>query len=358
MNTRIQAATSFCRSFGFDRAGRVSRLALLELSPNDYSTAQRLQDLVIKPNIEPILEGFYRLLLQQPKFLEIVEPGAMRVHLRHTQSDYLLTLGLDFDTAHYFEERLRIGVIHARVGVPLSLYQCAYRSLQQLLIEHVPTCTADEYRTLLAFILKITTLDMSLAIETYHTTHVQSLEKSIESLHDRSIQLQRQSEIDEGTGLASRKHILAGLQRSISMAQREQTLLCLIMADLDWFKRINDSYGHLVGDEVLRDVAARIHSVVREFDSVGRYGGEEFMIILANKPESVVRRIAERILHRIEAEPVHYGILELPVTISLGVAYARPNDTLTALIARSDEALYQAKNAGRNRIMFASERAA
>lgn len=142
----------------------------------------------------------------------------MMVHLRQTQADYLLTLGVGFDTASYFEDRLRVGIVHARVGVPLSLYQCAYRALQQLLINHIPACAPDEYRAVTAFILKITTLDMSLAIETYHTSQVQTLEKSIESLHDKSVLLQRQGEIDEGTGLANRKHILAVLQRSLSMA--------------------------------------------------------------------------------------------------------------------------------------------
>lgn len=345
---------SLCRAFSFDHVARESRLALLELIPNDHSMAQRLQDVVIKPNIEPIIEGFYELLLRQPKFLEIVSSDEMRAHLRTTQSDYLLTLGLNFDSPAYFEERLRIGVIHARVGVPLSLYQCAYRALQQLLIDHTHSCAPDEYHALVGFILKITTLDMSLAIETYHTTQVRALEESVQSLHDRSVVLQRQAEIDEGTGLANRKYILEVSQRALSMAQRERTSLCLIIADLDWFKRVNDNYGHLVGDQVLRDIAARIHSVIREFDSVGRYGGEEFLIVMANKTEPAVRKIAERILRRVEDEPVHYGAFEIPVTISLGVAFARSGDTLTALIERSDKALYKAKNAGRNQIVFAS----
>ena len=352
MTIHIHAAESFCRTFGFDEATREQRLALLDLTATDHVMARRLQHAVIVPNVTRIVDQFYGLLLNQPEFVRIVEPGAMMAHLRETQTNYLLTLGLDFDGVDYFADRLRVGVVHARVGVPLSLYQCAYRALQQLLIEHISLGDYDAYRALVSFILKITTLDMSLAIETYYAARVHTLERSIASLHNKSNLLERQAEIDEGTRLANRKHILAVLQHSLSRAQQEQTPLCLMMADVDWFKRINDSFGHLVGDEVLRTVAARIHAVVREFDAVGRYGGEEFIIILANKTEPVVRSVAERILHSIQAEPVHYNVFEIPVTISIGIAFARPGDTLTSLIARSDAALYEAKNAGRNRIFF------
>lgn len=352
---QVKEIAELCEQFGFARThDRAARLALVELGDADHALARMFQQRVVVPHIDAIIDGFYRMLMRQPGFLAVVNTAAMLAHLHETQRTYVLSLGIDFASTAYFEERLRIGVVHARVGVPLSLYQCAMRALQQQLIDHIGADgTAEQRARFTAFILKITALDMSLAIETYHGVHISALEKSIVSLQDRSRVLQRETEIDAGTGLANRRHLLEVLETAIAHAQREQTPLGLIMADLDWFKRINDSYGHLVGDEVLRTTAARIHSVVREFDSVGRFGGEEFLIILANKSRAAVQKIAERILHRIDSEPVHSGASEIPVTISLGVAFARSGDTPAALIARSDEALYEAKKSGRNRIVFA-----
>lgn len=318
--------------------------------------ARALQARVITPHIDAIIEGFYRLLVQQPGFLSIVPTDAMLAHLRETQRDYVLSLGIDFRSARYFEERLRIGVVHARVGVPLSLYQCAMRALQQLLFDHIDAGETPEQRSLLgAFILKITTLDMSLAIETYHGMHVSALEKSIVSLRDRSQLLQREAQVDVGTGLANRRHILETLEAAIELAHREHTPLCLIMADLDWFKQVNDNHGHLAGDQVLRAVADRIHGVIREFDKLGRYGGEEFLIVLPNKSHDVIEKIAGRILDAIKATPIECGVgVEVRVTISLGIACLRTDDTLSTLIARSDAALYEAKNTGRDRIVFSA----
>lgn len=357
MSTRLDHVVDLCARFGFaDTESRMARLALLELTEADHGIARTLQKRVVMPHIDAIIEGFYRLLLRQPGFLAIVSTDAMLAHLRETQRAYVLSLGVDCDSAGYFEERLRIGVVHARVGVPLSLYQCAMRALQQQLFDHIDhTETAEARDLLIAFILKITTLDLSLAIETYHGSHVSALEKSILSLQDRSQLLQREAQIDAGTGIANRRHILEMLESAIELAHREHTPLCLIMADIDWFKQINDSHGHLAGDKVLRAVADRIHGVIRELDKVGRYGGEEFLIILPNKQHEVVYLVAERILQAVKFAPISCGTdIEVHVTISLGVACLRAEDTLSTLIARSDAALYEAKNAGRDRIVFSA----
>lgn len=355
VSTRLNHVAGLCEQFGFgDPQARGARLTLLELTDADHATARAFQARVIKPHLDAIIEGFYRLLVQQPGFLAVVGTDAMLAHLRETQRQYVLSLGLDFDSANYFEERLRIGIVHARVGVPLSLYQCAMRALQQQFFDHIdPAEPAAQRELLSAFILKITTLDMSLAIETYHGTHISALEKSIVSLRDRSQELQREAQIDAGTGLANRRHILETLETAIELAHREHTPLYLIMADLDWFKLINDSHGHLAGDKVLRAVADRIHGVIREFDKLGRYGGEEFLIVLANKQRDVIEKIAERILDAIKSTPIECGAgVEVHVTISLGIASLRPQDTVSSLIARSDAALYKAKNTGRDRIVF------
>jgi len=122
------------------------------------------------------------------------------------------------------------------------------------------------------------------------------------------------------------------------------------MADLDHFKRINDSHGHLVGDRILRDVATRMSTGARNSDVVGRYGGEEFLIIFDAAPLDVARELAERIRLRVMADPFVEQATELAVTVSLGVAQARDDDDVDSLTARADRAMYTAKRAGRNRV--------
>lgn len=109
---------------------RAVRFTLVELADADHALARLFQQRVVAPRIDVIIDGFYRLLMRQPGFLAVVNTEAMQAHLRETQRAYILSLGVNFDSAGYFEERLRIGVVHARVGVPLSLYQCAMRALQ------------------------------------------------------------------------------------------------------------------------------------------------------------------------------------------------------------------------------------
>lgn len=351
--TQALPSEPYCSLYGFDQAARTRRMALLELSPQDYKWGWQLQTEIIKPQLHAIIDGFYTMLLKQQEIHVFLQKGFEVAHLKKAQEDYLLSLGIQFNSAAYFEERLRIGVVHARVGVPLNLYQCAYRKLQQLLIDHIPhpiRAGQNGYQALLAFILKITTLDMSLAIETYHRSQVHVLETSLETLQDEATQLQHQTEIDELTGLANRKHILAILEKALLDSQRQHSALWVMMMDLDWFKKVNDTYGHLVGDKVLREVAARIQSALRDSDSVGRYGGEEFLVVLRNQPLATAQQIAERIREQITTRPIHTSNLEIPMTISVGLTCARRQDDVSSLIARADLALYKAKNAGRNQV--------
>jgi diguanylate cyclase (GGDEF)-like protein len=126
------------------------------------------------------------------------------------------------------------------------------------------------------------------------------------------------------------------------------------MADLDHFKRVNDTYGHMAGDEVLRDAARRIQSGLRSYDAVGRYGGEEFLMVLPGCDCDSGAAQAERLRQTLCGEPFRWGGVTLRVTCSLGVSWAvapAPEDA-DALVRSADEALYIAKNDGRNRIVL------
>ena len=346
----------YCEQFGFDADGRRRRLALLGLGAGDVACAEVLNRRVIAPNAEPIIEAFYDKLLAQDEFTEILNRGFDLDQLKRTQRLYLLSLGLQFDSAEYFEERLRVGVAHAHVSVPLGLYASAYAVLQQLILTHVPpeirTVDAD-YRLLVSFLLKITALDMSLASDIYHLAKVQGLESSLQAWRHVGKELRHKVETDTLTGAASHSQAIATLQRALHTAQRNDAPLCVAMVDLDFFKKVNDSYGHLVGDEVLRDVTARMRSSVRDFDTVGRYGGEEFIIILENAPLTTAKRIAERVRRHVAQSPIKVKDLKVRLTLSQGVAAAHKTDDVVSLLKRADTALYAAKAAGRNCVKLA-----
>jgi diguanylate cyclase (GGDEF)-like protein len=125
------------------------------------------------------------------------------------------------------------------------------------------------------------------------------------------------------------------------------------MADIDFFKKVNDTYGHLAGDEVLRAVTERIQSSLRDFDTVGRYGGEEFLIILPNTDLEMAKAVAERVRAKVAAQPVHVPGERIRVTISLGIACRLSDWEANQMIEQADAAMYAAKQAGRNRVAVA-----
>jgi diguanylate cyclase (GGDEF)-like protein len=127
------------------------------------------------------------------------------------------------------------------------------------------------------------------------------------------------------------------------------------MADLDHFKKINDTYGHIAGDAVLRETAARMRSLVRPYDAVGRYGGEEFMLVLPGCADKCAAGIAERVRRRIGDKPMDTPEGMVPVTVSLGVAESLMDAKRDAnfLVKAADAALYRAKEHGRNRVEVA-----
>ncbi len=347
-------SNELCLQFGFDTSAIGKRLNLLGLGgPAIPMIAEELQSHVIQPNVDTILEEFYGALEQTPEFQSMALDQGRINHLKMTQRKYLLSLGQDFDTPEYFEGRLRVGAAHERTGVSLSLYQSFYCQLQNMLLAHIPDeirQKPDAFAELAHFIIKITSLDMSLAIETYHSTEVNELEDSITICREESALLRRSLRFDAVTRVHSRAFVIQALEEKLTAAQEDGAPLCAVMADLDHFKEINDTHGHQVGDSILHDVATRMVTGARSSDVVGRYGGEEFLIIFEDASLDVARDLSERIRIRVLADPFIENSTPLHVTVSLGVARARESDDAEALIRRADLALYEAKTAGRNRV--------
>jgi diguanylate cyclase (GGDEF)-like protein len=159
---------------------------------------------------------------------------------------------------------------------------------------------------------------------------------------------------DALTGVWNRGAVREYLDQQLARSRREGTPLAVLLCDLDHFKRINDRHGHGTGDNVLREVAKRIRQSLRAYDGVGRYGGEEFLLVLSGIDPANARIVAERIRQCVCAGPVASGSRELAVTLSMGLACGggREVDAQT-LVRLADEALYRAKRAGRNRVEVA-----
>jgi diguanylate cyclase (GGDEF)-like protein len=161
---------------------------------------------------------------------------------------------------------------------------------------------------------------------------------------------------DPLTGLLNRRAALDALRAELNRGCRERNPLCLVMADIDYFKRVNDAHGHAAGDEVLVEVAHRMQKSLRRYDTAGRLGGEEFLLVLPGCSLDEGVQLAERLGCLVGSEPVKWEDKRIEVTISLGVAAANQLAPLTveALLRAADAALYRAKAAGRNRVDFAA----
>jgi diguanylate cyclase (GGDEF)-like protein len=152
------------------------------------------------------------------------------------------------------------------------------------------------------------------------------------------------------TKLWNRAAIIAFLQREAARSLREGLALGVILVDVDHFKKVNDELGHETGDYVLQEIANRFTASLREYDGVGRYGGEEFLLVMPGCNLATTARRANVIRELISGTPIRTPLKATTVTVSMGVAVAEPSTNSESLLRRADAALYQAKRNGRNRV--------
>lgn len=187
----------------------------------------------------------------------------------------------------------------------------------------------------------------------YGSSLREMLYKRGNELRDAYTRIEELAQIDELTGTLNRRYIMKALNDEMARAQRSQTPCSVAIIDLDYFKSINDHFGHPVGDEVLRTFALSICANIRSIDKLGRYGGEEFLLILPGTAKDTAQHAVDR-LRAIIADLDWSAISDgMALTLSAGVCQVRENDSADDTLARIDKALYLAKDAGRNCVIAA-----
>ena len=156
--------------------------------------------------------------------------------------------------------------------------------------------------------------------------------------------------VDTLTGALSRRNILSLAEQELARSNRYSLPLMVLMLDLDYFKLINDRYGHAAGDVVLQEFVKTVTGVLRESDLIGRLGGEEFVVLLPNTTPEGGRALAQRIIDSVRDSTVEAGGQRIPYTVSVGVGCLAGETNFSALLAQADVALYRAKESGRDRL--------
>jgi len=199
----------------------------------------------------------------------------------------------------------------------------------------------------------VLTLGRCMFLGIFSSSMRQSLYANGLKLREAYKRIEELAELDELTGSFNRRCIMRMLGDEIARAHRISTPCSIALIDLDWFKRINDAYGHPTGDEVLRTFAITVFANIRNIDRFGRYGGEEFLLVLPETPDDSAARMLERLRAIISDLDWSAFSPGMQVTMSAGVATLRPDENPDTFLARADSALYAAKARGRNRIASA-----
>lgn len=325
------------------------RKEMLRLDNADLAHLISLHPLIDR-HIDTIMEELYQQQTQIEEISQLIGDSETLQRLRLSQRQYVLDLFIGPYDADYVNRRLRIGLIHKRVGVEPRLYlstMCALKEILFRFLDENPATTETELQTLRfkSILDRLLHFDITLVFDTYidamlneaHIAHHRTRQYA-RSLEKKTQELAAYAEKDSLTGLYNQRGMATALRREILLAERRKSRLSVLYCDIDDFKKINDSYGHHKGDEILVAVAKLLHECTRQSDICCRAGGDEFCCILPDCGERGARMMSNRVESAFSG---HYPTF----TISTGIAEFNGQNSITPgdLVRAADEMMYYNK---------------
>lgn len=306
---------------------------------------------LIESHLDNIVDLFYEKQTAIDEISLLIGDFDTLNRLRSAQRTYILDLFSGFYDVEYVNHRLRIGLVHKRIGVEPKLYLSAVRELKEILVDTIKTQKKDqrEINTVIDALDKLMYFDITLVFDTYirsMLTEIDSARANLasytktleEKVQDRTRQLEELSRRDNLTGLFNLRTLEESLRRELNYAERNSLPLSLVYFDVDHFKEINDNQGHQRGDEILKTIGKILLEMSRDIDTPCRYGGDEFCVILPGATREEAKMYCKRFIQSLEQQ-------EHQLFLSIGIAQAGTEEYMAAheLIKAADDNMYKAK---------------
>lgn len=346
MQKSQQELQDLAREMGLTVEEIARRKEFLELGESDIDLLRGVHEHIAGMDIDDVFAAlFYHHLRAFPQLREFIPDDATLNRLKTLQSQYFKKLTAGQYGEDYVLDRLRVGYTHQKIGLEPKWYTGAYRKYLSFLLSILYEIAGSDGEKFLAYydaLLKVVFFDMELALDTY--------------FHSDRQELSRMANHDALTGLPNRYLLSDRIEQAIHKAHREERKVAVLFVDLDRFKNINDSLGHLVGDKVISAVSARFAESLREGDTIARLGGDEFVVVLGGvEREEDIALVAGKLLNSIE-QPIAANMVELYASASIGIAiFPIDGKNQTELLKNADAAMYLAKQEGGNTFRFYRE---
>lgn len=327
-----------------------NRMALLGLDQESLGLLAS-HKLVIEDNLDEIVEEFYERQTEVEEISLLIGDADTLVRLRNAQRKYVVDLFSGNYDSEYVNNRLRIGMVHKRIGVEPKLYLSAVSTLKQLIVSILKRSVRSQevYDKTIVALDNLFYFDTTLVFDTYIDSLVGEIEsakrktevyaKSLEEkVADRTRQLEEQAKLDPLTNLYNQRAMQDVLRRELSVVKRRESTLSLVYLDVDNFKEINDTQGHIKGDEVLKVIGLSLLQSIREVDVACRYGGDEFCLILPECDVENAKVISAKVINEFAEKYPDYSL-------SIGISTVAPGSAVDSetLIKNADRNMYRAK---------------
>ncbi|MBY4675474.1 GGDEF domain-containing protein [Marinobacterium sp. CAU 1594] len=336
-----------------------NRMELLNLDKASLSQLTRYKQ-IIEENVDAIVDEFYSKQTEIDEISLLIGDADTLSRLSTAQRRYVIDLFAGHYDSEYVNNRLRIGMVHKRIGVEPKLYLSAVRSLEEIIVTTLRRALgdSDQLSETLVILNKLIYFDITLVFDTYIDSLVGEIEtakkrtelyaKSLEEkVAERTRQLEEQAKMDSLTHTYNQRAMKELLRRELTMAKRRKTKLSLLYFDIDNFKEINDTYGHIKGDEVLKAIGQILTHCLRETDIPCRYGGDEFCVVLPECQIADANEICERLLEAFHAKYPDFHL-------SIGMVETGPDEYFDEeqLIKKGDEKMYLAKKESGSQVRY------